>query len=286
MPHIPSLSNKQLLEILSLSKEAMAIYTTQDIVIEMANDAMLAFWGRDKSIIGMPLGDALPELKGQPFIGMLQKVLATGVTDSGLAIPAELLIDGELQTSYFDYEYRAIKNDLGETYCIFHTAADVTERVLGMQAMQLARKQEAALYNEQTLNEELAASNEELSAINEELNNLQGELLGLNAELEARVDTRTKALAASEARLRFMLADAPVAIAVLNGRELLVESANKKILEAWSKSDAIIGKPLRLALPELAGQDFLTILDEVFTSAQPFYGNEVKAFLEQNGVIE
>ncbi|RZK53822.1 MAG: PAS domain S-box protein, partial [Pedobacter sp.] len=39
-------------------------------------------------------------------------------------------------------------------------------------------------------------------------------------------------------------------------------------------------------LPELAGQDFLTILDEVFTSAQPFYGNEVKAFLEQNGVIE
>ncbi|TCC88076.1 PAS domain S-box protein [Pedobacter frigiditerrae] len=286
MHKAPSLSNNQLLEILSFSKEAMAIYTTQDIVIEMANDAMLAFWGRDKSIIGLPLETALPELKGQPFIGMLQKVLQTGITDSGLAIPAELLIDGELQTSYFDYEYRAIKNELGETYCIFHTAADVTEKVLGMQAMELARKQETALYNEQALNEELAASNEELAAINEELNDLQEKLQSLNSELEERVNARTKELADSEARLRYMLADAPVAIAVFSGRDLVVESANKKVLEAWGKTDEIIGKPLHIGVPELVGQDFLTILDEVFTSSQPFYGNEVRALIEQNGVIE
>ncbi|WP_316771507.1 ATP-binding protein [Pedobacter frigiditerrae] len=282
----PSLSNTQLLEILSLSKEAMAIYTSQDIIIEMANDAMLAFWGRDKSIIGLPLETALPELKGQPFIGMLQKVLETGITDAGLAIPAELLINGELQTYYFDYEYRAIKNELGEPYCIFHTAADVTEKVLGMQAMELARTQEAALYNEQALNEELAASNEELAAINEELNDLQEELKGLNSELEKRVNARTKELADSEARLRYMLADAPVAIAVFNGKELIIEAANKKILEAWSKNETVIGKTLIEAIPELAGQEFLKILDGVYNTGIPFYGNEVKAVLEQNGSLE
>ena len=41
-----SLSEKQLLEILSLGKEAYAIYTTDDIIIESANEVMLGFSGK------------------------------------------------------------------------------------------------------------------------------------------------------------------------------------------------------------------------------------------------
>ena len=101
-----------------------------------------------------------------------------------------------------------------------------------------------------------------------------------------KIEHALNALAASENRLRYMVADAPVAIAVLTGREMVVESANKKVLEVWGKTDQVIGKPLRIALPELEGQPFLQLLDDVYTSGQPFYGNEIKALLEQQGKIE
>jgi len=115
---------------------------------------------------------------------------------------------------------------------------------------------------------------------------MQDGLHMLNNKLEERVQNRTKELANQEARLRDMLVDAPIAIAVFTGRNLIIESANKKILEACGKTDKIIGKTLSEAIPELIGQEFLNLLDQVFTSGDAFYGNEVKALLEQNGAIE
>jgi len=279
-------TTEKLLDILLLSQNATAIYATDDMIIETANDAMIAFWGKDKKVIGKPLLEAVPELKGQPFLGMLQKVLHTGITDSGKAIPAELLIDGKMSTYYYDYEYRPIKDGTGKTYCILHTAHDVTELVLSQQALGKAKEKEVQLEIEQVLNEQLATANEELSATNEELHQMQEGLHLLNNELEERVLLRTKELAEKEARLRYMLADAPVAIAVLKGRDLVIESANKKVLEAWGKTDKIIGNRLPEAIPELIGQDFLSIMDSVFINGEPFYGNEVKALLEKNGKTE
>ncbi len=74
MPSTPQLTHEKLLQVLSLSENATAIYTSGDIIIETANNAMIAFWGKDHSVIGKPLIEAVPELKGQPFIGILQNV--------------------------------------------------------------------------------------------------------------------------------------------------------------------------------------------------------------------
>ncbi|MBB6238074.1 signal transduction histidine kinase [Pedobacter sp. AK013] len=145
------LSNNQLLGVLSLSKDATAIYSSEQIVIEMANDAMIAFWGKDRSIIGKPLEDAVPELKGQPFISMLKNVLLTGITDKGNAIPAETIRDGKLQTAYYAYEYRAIKDESGIPYCILHTASDVTDMVNAKKAIKETELQREALDQEQIL---------------------------------------------------------------------------------------------------------------------------------------
>lgn len=273
------LNNEQILSILTGYKNAIAVYTGDDIIIESANDAMISFWGKDRTVIGKSLGVALPEIKNQPFMGMLQAVMRTGINDIGKAIRADLELGGVLQTFYFDYEYIAIKDAEGKTYAILHTAIDVTDRVLGEEAVKIAAEQALALQHEQSLNEKLAASNEELEKVKERLDLL-------NAELERRVLERTQALSKSENRLRYLVSDAPVAIAVFQGRELIIESANKKVLEAWGKTEDIIGKPLEIAIPELVGQDFLQILDDVYTTGIPFYGNEVKALLEQNGKIE
>jgi len=145
------LSNDQLLEVLFLSKDATAIYTSEHIVIEMANDAMIDFWGKDRSIVGKPLEDAVPELKGQPFINILKNVLLTGITDKGDAIPAETMRDGKLQTAYYNYEYRAIKDNSGIPYCILHTASDVTDMVKAKKVIQETELQREALDQEQIL---------------------------------------------------------------------------------------------------------------------------------------
>ncbi|TCD27836.1 PAS domain S-box protein [Pedobacter psychrodurus] len=215
------LSNDQLLEVFNLTHTATAVHVGETAVIQAANDAMLRIWGKNRSVIGKSLEDALPELKGQPFIGMFRKVWLEGLVISGKDTAADLMIDGKLQTFYFDFEYRAIKNDAGKTICILHTAIDVSERVLRQEAVERALEKEEALQREQTLNEELAATveelattNEELVATNEELQETQETLHVLNNELELRVVERFNQLSESEKRFRTMAEGTDIFIAV------------------------------------------------------------------------
>lgn len=126
---MPLKNSDDLLEVLALSGNATAIFETDDMIVRFANDAIIAFWGKDRSVIGLPLEEAIPELKGQPFKAMLQEVWRTGVSYQGTSTPVRLKVDGKLQIFYYDFEYRAIKNEAGETYAIVNTASDVSARV-------------------------------------------------------------------------------------------------------------------------------------------------------------
>ncbi len=220
-PSSPFLSNDQLVEVFNYTHTATAIHIGETAIIQTANDAMLRIWGKDRSVIGRSLEDALPELKGQPFIEMFRKVWLEGLVISGKDTAADLVIDGELKTFYFDFEYRAIKNDEGRTICILHTAVDVSERVLRREAIEREQEKEEALQREQVLNEELAATveelaatNEELVATNEELQETQETLLVLNNELELRVLERFNQLSESEKRFKTMAEGTDIFITV------------------------------------------------------------------------
>ncbi|GAB3934851.1 PAS domain-containing protein [Mucilaginibacter myungsuensis] len=286
------LSCDQLLDIFSSSHIATAIYTTDDLIIEAVTDAMLAFWGKGREVVGLPLRQAIPELVGQPFIDQMRNALASGVTYKSTDTPAQLLIDGELSTFYYDYEYRPIRNADGDIYCLIHYATDVTDRVIGQQAILLERESRQKWEREQELNEELAASNEELAsaneelaATNEELFQTQQQLNDLNNDLEARVAERTQDLEESESRLRYMIDDAPVAIAIFNGRDLVIEAANQYMLRIWGKNTEVIGKPLLQANPELEGQSFIPLMLDVFDTGEAFEGKEVKGLMDHHGEL-
>ncbi len=53
------LSNDQLLEVFNLTHTATAVHVGETAIIQAANDAMLRIWGKDRSIIGKSLEDAL-----------------------------------------------------------------------------------------------------------------------------------------------------------------------------------------------------------------------------------
>lgn len=127
-------------ELIKASPSATAIYHTRDIVITAANEQMLAFWGKDESILGKPMAEGIPELIGQPFIGFLQQVYDTGITHHAEHDSAQLIINGELQTFYFNYTYRPILGTDGKTEAIIHSAIDVTALVKAQQELSETRE--------------------------------------------------------------------------------------------------------------------------------------------------
>src|SRR4051812_981760 len=78
----------------------------------------------------------------------------------------------------------------------------------------------------------------------------------------------------AEARLRDIIRQAPVAIAVLGGKEHRIDIANPRYIELIGNRD-IVGKTIRDVLPELEGQGIYQLLDRVFETGEPYVGTDV-----------
>ena len=146
---------------------ATAIYYGPDMIIQMANETMIRVWGKDNSVIGKPVLEALPELKGQPFYEIFQQVYRTGQTYKATEDRADLVVDGKLQTFYFNFSYKALRNSAGEIYGILNMAVDVTEQVLSRR--KLAESEEKLIRAVEERTHELKESNENLIFSNQEL---------------------------------------------------------------------------------------------------------------------
>jgi signal transduction histidine kinase len=80
----------------------------------------------------------------------------------------------------------------------------------------------------------------------------------------------------NEQRLKNMVMSAPMGMAVLQGRALVIEIANKPILDFWSRTPGdVLNKPLLEALPELITQPFPAMLQNVFDTAKPLAISEI-----------
>ncbi|WP_197413283.1 ATP-binding protein [Pedobacter sp. Leaf176] len=98
------------------------------------------------------------------------------------------------------------------------------------------------------------------------------------------VNARIK-VSEKEKLFRQMIYDAPVAIGILRGRELIIEDANDELLKIWGKKKNIIGLKLVDGLPEIINQPFPQLLLGVYNSGNPHYGYETMARLDKNGVL-
>lgn len=250
-----NLTIEQLVGALSQSNQAVAIHVTDQFIIQYASDAMIKVWGKDRSVIGMPLEKALPELEGQPFMGMFRKVWHEGVTIAGKDTAAVLEVDGALKTFYFDFEYRPLRNEAGETYCILHTATDVTERYQGQQ-------------REYTLQEETRAANEELTAANEEL------------------QLTNMALAESGARFRNLVNQAPVGMCIIRATDLLIEDVNDIYLEIVGRDrHELENRTIWDAIHE-AAEAYAPVMQKVIDTGISYVAKETEIVLMRHNVPE
>jgi len=127
---------------------ATCLFTGKDLVIEVANDIMISYWGKSKKVIGKPLAQAVPELVGQPFLDLLNTIYETGITHEEKAAPAMLNLDGTLKTYYFDYTYKPLFDAEGKVYGIMDMAVDVTEQVLSQQKIEESQRQLLASFED------------------------------------------------------------------------------------------------------------------------------------------
>ena len=106
-------------------------------------------------------------------------------------------------------------------------------------------------------------------------------------DLVARVEAqlvRVKMRSLEEAhalRLASVFANAPVGVAILKGPGHAFEFANRSYLELIDNRQ-VVGKSIREALPELAGQGFYELLDDVYRTGQPFEGRSIAVTLQRN----
>lgn len=76
---------------------------------------------------------------------------------------------------------------------------------------------------------------------------------------------------------------APVAIQILRGPDLIVEFANELTLDLWRKGSDVLGKPLQVILPELIGQGIIDQIKNVYSTGEKFEAYEVAVYIEKAG---
>ncbi|MEA3004181.1 MAG: hypothetical protein QOH81_2969 [Sphingomonadales bacterium] len=81
-------------------------------------------------------------------------------------------------------------------------------------------------------------------------------------------------------RLRRLFDHAPGFVAVLRGPDHVFEMMNSSYLQLVGHRD-LVGKPVRQALPEVEGQGFFELLDEVYRSGEAFTGRSMAIDLQR-----
>jgi PAS domain S-box-containing protein len=110
-----------------------------------------------------------------------------------------------------------------------------------------------------------------------------------NEALVAQLESEQKALketADSEKRYSMILMKSPFGFAVFKGKDMVITLANDSIKAFWGKGDDLEGKPLFDVLHELRDSAFPTLLDQVYTTGIPYYGDETPVTVMRHGILE
>ncbi|MBU2341489.1 MAG: PAS domain-containing protein [Alphaproteobacteria bacterium] len=98
-------------------------------------------------------------------------------------------------------------------------------------------------------------------------------------ERAQQVETRNRDLSEETRKLRNLLENTPGFTAVLLGPDLRFAMANAAY-RRLTGNRPLVGLPVKQALPEVIDQGFVTILEEVYRTAEPYFGRQEQMFLQ------
>ncbi|GAB2552463.1 ATP-binding protein [Spirosoma aerophilum] len=113
---------------------AMLLMKGDTLVVDLINQAMLDLISRENTVLGKPLLEALPELRGQDFVDRCLQVYRTGVADQGWGVSIPIQRGEVVETGYFNilltpyYEGNTLKG-------VLEVCTEVTELVRANQAL-------------------------------------------------------------------------------------------------------------------------------------------------------
>lgn len=90
----------------------------------------------------------------------------------------------------------------------------------------------------------------------------------------------------SESNLRNIIHAAPVAMLILSGEDMIVDSINERMTQMIGKSTTLLNKPLLESVPELKGQAAYESFLTVYRTGKAVYGNEILVPLMHNSVLQ
>lgn len=231
------------------------VIITRDLVIAGCNDAYLKAVGRENrdEIIGRGLFEAFPADPSSDGYRILtasfSRVLETNQPDHVALVPYDTSRPGEPPSlRFWSASHTPLRNRNGELAYILQHTQDVTEL--------------------QTLRERDARANMAES--------------GVLARAQA-LQTVSDKLFGEIALLRELFEQAPGFIAVLTGPTHVFQLANDAYRRLVGRGN-LVGHSVAEALPEVVGQGFTDILDEVWRTGVPYSGQNMPVFLRWSGV--
>lgn len=116
----------------------MCVLRGPEHIFELANTAWLDLMG-SREIIGMPIREALPEIRGQGHVKLLDTVFesATPFIGCGMRLVLSRPDDSAAVERYFDFTFQPILNPEARVTGIFVSGIDVTDRILAQEQQRL-----------------------------------------------------------------------------------------------------------------------------------------------------
>jgi PAS domain S-box-containing protein len=237
-------------------------------------------------IIGRPLFEVFPDPPDDPTAtgtgnlrASLERVLATKRHDEMLVQRYPIRVaGGRWEERYWRPLNRPVLGRNGAVSQLIHYIEDVTE----LHRLQLTEREALFDRDHAIERERLIAQLQEQTV---ELEAQAEELQATAAMLEERTEEAEEAranTAAAEQRLRDLFEQAPVAVAVMTGPDLVYTITSPRYVEMLG-GRRLLGLPLRDALPELAGQEVIETVRRVLDTGIPYSQRERMIRLDKDG---
>jgi PAS domain S-box-containing protein len=237
-----------------------------DLTIVGVNEAYLKVTTRQREdIVGRNMFDAFPGNPHDPddssvrelrasFDRVLEKRAPDNLALIRYAIPRNTPDGIVFDERYWSATHTPLLNEAGEVMFIFQHTTDITE----LQSLKKAVRAVAVAQDHGPVEQMEGGVFQRALAVQETNRILDAELL----------------------HLRRLFEQTPGFVAFLRGSQHVFELANSAYYQLVGHR-SIIGKSSREAFPELEGQGYFELLDQVYASGEPFVGKGMRALVQR-----